>query len=115
MKRHLFIMALALAPTTVLAGEKLVATNYYVTETQTWPTAEKAGYWMVNFQGVSEVSQGPLDTLAIECNGAGFWSAGGLSGNGICVHGSGDDTFVLRWDVKKGSKVNSWRILSGKG
>ena len=115
MKKFMFILALAMAPSTVFAGEKFAATNYYVTESKTWPTGEKAGYWMVKFAGVSEVSQGPIDTLAVECNGAGYWGAGGVTGNGICVHGTGDDTFVLHWQADKGAKANAWKILSGKG
>ena len=36
-------------------------------------------------------------------------------GEGICVHGAGDDTFVLRWEAIPGGKSNSWKVLSGKG
>jgi len=115
MKKAPFILALALLPTVGLAAEKFTATNYYVTESHTWPTTQKTGYWMVRFTGVSQVSQGPVETLGVECNGAGFWGADGISGNGICVHGTGDDTFVLRWDTQPGATENTWRILGGTG
>lgn len=116
MKMLLFALALVLAPAPgALAGEKVVATNYYVTESKAWPTGEKTGYWMVRFTGVSEMLEGPIDTLAVECNGAGFWDASGATGNGICVHGTGDDTFILRFDARAGGVPNSWKILSGKG
>ena len=118
MKNLRSILALALLASTASAasaGEKFAATNYYVTETKTWSTGEKTGYWMAKFTGVSQVSQGPVDTLSVECNGAGYWGTGGVSGNGICVHGTGDDTFVLRFDVREGAKDNSWTILSGSG
>ena len=77
MKKLLLILAMGLTPTATLASERMAATNYYVTETKTWPTAEGAGYWMVEFTGISQVTKGPLDTAAIECNGAGFWGAEG--------------------------------------
>ncbi len=118
MKKLQFILALALLPATmsaVSAGEKFAATNYYVTDTKTWLTGEKTGYWMSKFTGVSQVLHGPVDTLAVECNGAGYWGTGGVSGNGICVHGTGDDTFVLRFEAQAGAKTNSWKILSGRG
>ena len=115
MRKLLISLAICMAPTLVHAGEKFAATNYYVTETKAWPTQEKAGYWMVKFSGVSETTAGPVGTLPVECNGAGFWSKTGATGNGICIHGSGDDTFILRWDATPGSKPNSWKILSGKG
>ncbi len=118
MKKLQFILALALLPATmsaVSAGEKFAATNYYVTDTKTWLTGEKTGYWMSKFTGVSQVLHPPVDTLAVECNGAGYWGTGGVSGNGICVHGTGDDTFVLRFEAQAGAKANSWKILSGRG
>ena len=87
MTRFLIITVAVLSTSMALAGEKLAAINYYVTETKTWSTDEKAGYW----------------------------GADGVSGNGICIHGSGDDTFALRWNADSGSKVNIWKILSGKG
>ncbi|NNF79761.1 MAG: hypothetical protein HKN05_17190 [Rhizobiales bacterium] len=115
MRKVLITLAICLAPTLVHAGENFAATNYYVTETKAWPTGEKAGYWMVKFSGVSETSAGPIATLPVECHGAGFWSKEGVGGDGICTHGSGDDTFILRWEAIPGAKSNNWKILSGKG
>ncbi len=113
MIKPLIALGIALLPLAGASAEEFAATNTYVTETQTWPTGEKDGYWMVKFSGVSQVLAGPVETMAVECNGAGFWSAEGIVGNGICVHGSGEDTFVLRFDNKPGS--NTWEILSGTG
>ncbi len=115
MKKFQLILVLAFLASsvpTVSAGEKFTATNYYVTDTKTWLTGEKTGYWMAKFSGVSQVLQGPVDTLAVE---SGYWGAGGVSGNGICVHGTDEDTFVLRFEAREGVKANSWRILSGRG
>lgn len=113
MIKPLIALGIALSPVAVASAEEFAATNTYVTETKTWPTGEKDGYWMVKFTGVSQIAKGPIETMAVECNGAGFWSAEGIVGTGICVHGSGEDTFVLRFDNKPGS--NTWRILSGTG
>ncbi len=115
MRKLLITLAICMAPTLAHAGEKFAATNYYVTETKAWPAGEKAGYWMVKFSGVSETTAGPVSTLSVECNGAGFWGRDGVSGTGICVHGTGDDTFILRWQANPGGKANNWTILSGKG
>ncbi len=109
----IFACFLALTPVTVLAADAFKATNTYVTETQAWPVDEASGYWMVAFEGVSQVIEGPIDTMAVECHGAGFWGPEGLNGNGICLHGEGDDTFILRFDNKPSG--NTWEILSGTG
>ena len=112
MKILTFIM-LAIAPIAAQAEDKFKATNVYVSESKAWPIDQSTGYWMVEFHGVSQVSEGPIDTLAVECHGAGFWGAEGLDGNGICIHGEGDDTFMLRFDSKPDG--NTWAILSGTG
>jgi len=106
-------LVLTLAPMAAPAAEKFAATNTYVTESQTWPVDDTSGYWMVAFKGVSQVTEGPVETMAVQCNGAGFWGPDGLDGNGICVHGDGDDTFILRFDSQPGG--NTWEILSGAG
>lgn len=113
MLKILIVLGITLSPAIGQAAEKFTATNTYVTESKAWPTGEKSGYWMVKFTGVSQVTAGPIDTMAVECHGAGFWGASGLDGNGICVHGVGDDTFILRFDTN--SPKNTWQILTGTG
>jgi len=113
MFRILIVSGLLLTPFMAQSAENFTATNTYVTESKVWPTGEKAGYWIVKFSGVSQVTEGPVDTSAVECHGAGFWGASGANGSGICIHGTGDDTFILRFDT--GSPENTWQILSGTG
>ncbi|MEP1208437.1 MAG: hypothetical protein ABJM29_10615 [Rhizobiaceae bacterium] len=113
MMKHFVAILLAVAPMSAQAGEVFKATNTYVTETQAWPVDQKSGYWMVAFKGISQVTEGPVDTMGVECHGAGFWGDDGLKGNGICVHGEGDDKFTLRFETQPTG--NSWTILSGTG
>lgn len=111
--KKLIAFVFALVPMAASAAEKFEATNTYVTETQLWPVDESSGYWMVKFQGVSQVTEGPIESMAVECHGAGFWGSKGLAGNGICMHGDGEDTFILRFDTEPNG--NTWQILSGSG
>ena len=97
------------------AAETFTATNYYVTSTEALPIDKKSGHWSLTFDGISEVSAGPVDTMAVTCRGSGFWSAKGVSGQGYCVHGSGDDTFTLRWEAVAGASENRWQVLAGTG
>ena len=113
MIKPLIALGIVLLPVAAASAEEFAATNAYVTETKAWPITTKDGYWMVRFEGVSQVTKGPIETMAVECNGAGFWGAEGIVGNGICVHGSGEDTFILRWDADGPSRT--WEILSGTG
>lgn len=116
MKKLIFtITATVLMAVGADAGEKFVATNYYVTKTNAMPIDEKSGFWIAKFEGISNVSSGPVDTMAVSCDGAGFWDINGVSGQGICVHGTDDDTFTLRWEALPGAVENQWEILSGKG
>lgn len=113
MIKPLIALGIALSPVAAASAEEFAATNTYVTETQAWPISAKDGYWVVKFTGVSQVAKGPIETMAVECNGAGFWNAEGVVGNGICVHGSGENTFVMRWDAD--GPIRTWEILSGAG
>lgn len=114
--KHVFpMLALVLAPASALAAEKVVLTNYYVTDTRTYPTGEKTGYWEVTFTGISEATAGPLDTMPIECHGAGYWGAEGPWGDGMCVSGAGDDLIFWLWEAPKGGEANTWEIVGGTG
>jgi hypothetical protein len=111
--RTLCALGLALLPIAAQAADNFTATNTYVADTQTWPIDKNTGYWTVTFNGVSQVTEGPIDTMAVECHGAGFWGPEGIVGGGICLHGSGDDTFILRFD--NAPDGNTWEIQSGSG
>jgi hypothetical protein len=108
-------MVLLLFPFTAFAGEKVKGTNFYVTDVQNWETGDGTGYWIFHGEGVSNSMEGPLGTNALECHGAGFWDKEGSWGEGICVHGAGDDTRISSWKRGKGEKVGQWKILSGTG
>ena len=102
-------------PLTALAGEKVKGANYMVVDSQNWQTGEKSGYWMINAQGVAQYAEGPFETAAVECHGAGFWDAEGSSGEGICVQSEGDDTRTSSWKRGKGEELGHWEMLGGTG
>ncbi len=115
MKISWLVLSLALLPSTALAGEKVAGTNYYVTEALTVPFDETSGYWRVDFSGVGEVTEGPLETSAVTCHGAGYWDEKGPYGDGVCIFGVGEDTFIWRFEAKQGSKANRWAIVGATG
>ena len=115
MKRFALYLVLALVPQTALAAEKVTGTDFFVVEQQNWETGDNAGYWIWHGQGVSQPHAGPLESEAIECHGSGFWDQDESWGEGICVHGEGDDTRTSSWKKEKGEERGQWKILSGTG
>jgi len=111
----MLLMVLLLFPLTAIAGEKIRGTNFFVVDDQSWETGDGSGYWIWHGTGVSQVNEGPLETDAIECHGAGFWDKDGSWGEGICVHTAGDDTRTAYWKEDKGQEVGQWNYLSGTG
>ena len=116
MKRlMLLFLVLFFFPMTAIAGEKIKGTNFLVVDQQSWKTGEGTGYWIWHGKGISNSVLGPLGTDPIECHGAGFWDKDGSWGNGICLHGDGDDTRTSDWKRDKGQKVGQWKTFSGTG
>ena len=115
MRRFALYLVLALIPQTALAAEKVKSTDFFVVDQQDWETSDNAGYWIWHGKGVSQPHAGPLESEIIECHGAGFWDADDSWGEGICVHGEGDDTRTSSWKREKGQKMGQWKILSGTG
>ena len=116
MQRLMLFLVLLLIPLTAIAGEKVSGTDFYVVDEQSWETGDGSGYWMWHGKGVSQIHEGPLETVAVECHGAGFWDNDGSWGEGICVNGAGDDTRMLHWKTEKSQKMmGQWKILSGTG
>jgi hypothetical protein len=134
----MLFVVLLLFPLTAVAGEKISGTNFFVVDGQEWETGDGSGYWMWHGTGVSRTLEGPGDTNAIECHGAGFWDEEGSWGEGICVEtigedgagfwdeeGSwgegicvetiGEDTVTSDWKEEKGQDVGQWNFLSGTG
>ncbi|MCP4330237.1 MAG: hypothetical protein GY791_17570 [Alphaproteobacteria bacterium] len=115
MKRMTLAVILMLFPLTALAGEKVSGTNFLVSETDNWQTGENSGYWVFEGTGVSHSPDSVFGTEAIECHGAGFWDESGTWGEGICLHGDGDDTRTSSWKRDQGKSVGHWKLLSGTG
>ncbi len=109
MKRLMLLMVLLFFPLTAIAGEKISGMNFFVVDDQSWETGDGAGYWIWHGTGVSQVNEGPLETDAIECHGAGFWDKDGSWGEGICVQTAGDDTRTAYWKEEKGQEVGQWK------
>jgi hypothetical protein len=115
MKRVALILVLLLFPLTAVAGEMVKGTIYFVADQQSWKTGEGTGYWIWHGNGISQSVEGPLGTGTVECHGAGYWDGNGSWGEGICVHGAGDDTRTTGWKRDKGQKVGQWKNLFGTG
>ena len=115
MKRLTLYLVLVLLPVTALAGEKVKGTDFFVVDEQSWKTGNNTGYWIWHGKGVSQPLSGPFESEVIECHGAGFWDKDDSWGEGICMHGSGDDTRTTGWKRDKGQKVGQWKILTGTG
>lgn len=109
------IVTLSLSPLSSFAGETAKGSNFLVLDNQAWPTGQKSGFYQFNGAGISNVEAGPTETVAIECHGAGFWGGKGNRAEGICLHGSGDNTYVSSYKMEVGAKSGQWKILGGTG
>ena len=115
MKRLMVFLVLLLFPLTAIAGEKISGTIFFVEDEQSWETGDGSGYWMWHGKGVSQMHEGPLESTATECHGAGFWDKDGSWGEGICVDTAEDGTATSDWKMDKGQEVGQWKYLSGTG
>lgn len=115
MKQLAFFLVLILCPVNAFAAEKTKGTDFFVVTQESWETGEETGYWIWHGKGVSHPQTGPFETEEIECNGAGFWENEISWGEGICIHGTGDDTRTTHWKREKGEELGHWEIVSGTG
>lgn len=115
MIRAITFLLMMLFSLTAFAGEKVKGTNFFNVNQENWQTGEKDGYWIWHGRGVSHSLEGPLETISVECHGAGFWNAESSWGEGICVHSSGEDTRTSHWKRDKGQELGQWEMLSGTG
>ena len=115
MQRLILFLVLLLFPLTAIAGEKIRGTNFFVEDEQSWETGDESGYWMWHGKGISQMHEGPLESTAIECHGAGGWDKDESWGEGICVETVGDDTHTSGWKRDKGQELGQWKYLSGTG
>ena len=105
----------ALSPIANVAAENANGQNYLVPDNQSWPTGLEQGFYQSNGSGVSNIINGPTETAAINCHGAGFWGVKGNRGEGICLHGSGGNTYTSTYKIDQGSKEGRWEIVGGTG
>lgn len=115
MKRAMLYLLLIVFPMTAFAGEKVKGTDFFVVEEQNWETGNDTGFWIWQGKGVSRPHSGPFESEPIQCYGSGFWDKDNSWGEGICLHGSGDDTRTTSWQKGKDEKVGRWKILIGTG
>ena len=111
----LILFALA-APTGLFAGERVSATNFYVVNQEIFPAGPNLWFWTEDNAGSYTVTEGPLDPGFARCVGSGFSGVhgAGVSGDGVCIYGEGEDTFTMTWKIE-GFGKNSWRIVDSTG
>ena len=115
MKIQHLVLFLMLSPITSFAGDTAKGTNFLVLDNQSWPTGEKSGFYVFSGKGVTKAIEGPIETIAVECHGSGFWDQNGSRGEGICLHGTGDDTYTSSYKREIGQSSGQWIIIEGTG
>ena len=115
MRKFALAATLALLPGSLLAGEKISGTDYFVVTQESWETGEGSGSYEWRGEGVQQPTTGPLEPGPIECRGSGFWSETGSRGEGICIAGAGEDTRTYRWWREQNAEVGHWVVLSAGG
>ena len=112
--RHL-VLFLMLSPIASFASDMAKGTNFLVLDNQSWPIGENAGFYMFNGKGIANPIEGPTEAIAVECHGSGFWNQNGSSGEGICLHGTGDDKYTTSYKREAGQPSGRWTIIEGTG
>lgn len=107
------LFILSLLPCAAIAGERVAGTNSYVLKQDTWQL-NTGTYWRQENNGTFDVTEGPIDSGFVQCIGAGFGSANGPNGTGICVFGFGEDTFTWSWKTN-GVSPNTWLVVGATG
>ena len=113
MVRAAMFFLILLVPGLAISGERISGTNTYVIHQDTW-NMPNLTYWRQDNIGTFSVKEGPLDPGFVRCIGAGFGGPTGVSGGGICIFGSGDDTFTWSWERHK-SGPNTWKVVDATG
>lgn len=114
--RYLLILFALVVPTGLLAGERVSATNYYVVNQELFEAGNSVWFWTEDNVGSFTVNEGPLESGFSRRVGSGFSgpSGAGVTGEGICIYGEGEDTFTMTWKVESFGK-NNWIIVEGTG
>lgn len=101
------------APAYGFAGERVAGTNSYVLNEERFH-AGNLTYWRQDNNGVYEVTEGPIRPGFVRCIGAGFGGPAGVTGDGVCIYGEGEDTFTWRWEAHAGAP-NTWEVVGSTG
>lgn len=113
MVRTLTFLVILCLPFCAAAGERVAGTNSYVIHQQNWHAGDMT-YWRLDNAGTFDVSAGPLTPGFVRCIGAGFGSARGVTGEGICIFGKDDDTFTWHWEAHRDGP-NTWEVIDATG
>ncbi|MAM63052.1 hypothetical protein [Maritimibacter sp. UBA3975] len=118
MKWILICALAAIVPCAASAGERIAGTNSYIVKEDRWPI-DYGTYWRQDNGGTFSVTEGPLEDGFVQCIGAGFGTAGGSRGEGICVFTTGDfaqsiDTFTWEWTIVSTAQ-NAWKVIGATG
>lgn len=117
MRTFLIFALWACAPNMAVA-DRIVGTNTYIVREETWPY-DFGAYWRQDNGGTFAVSEGPLEDGFVRCIGAGFGTASGTRGEGICIFTTGDftksvDTFTWEWHIVSTGQ-NAWTVIDATG
>ena len=106
-------LMIAVLPILANAGERVVVTNSYVRDIESWPVKDGT-FWRQNHFGTFKVKEGPITDGLVNCIGSGFGGASGVRGEGICIYELTDGTFTMTWQSIPGAP-NNWQIGLGTG
>jgi len=109
MPRFLILIVLLLVPHSLVAGDRVSATNFYVLNQEDINVGGVV-FWQQDNAGTFKVSEGAIEAGFVRCLGSGF----DFDGGGICIYGTGPDTFTMRWKVT-GFGMNRWHIIDATG
>jgi len=113
MKNLITALTFLLAPTFVLAGERVSGENSYARKEQNWQLNNSV-YWQQTNVGTFTVTEGPLDPGFVDCLGAGFGRAEGVRGEGICIFENAEGSFTWTWQAIPGA-LNQWQVAAATG
>ncbi|MCG6902744.1 MAG: hypothetical protein LJE68_08685 [Rhodobacter sp.] len=117
MKTLILAALCLLLPAQIWAAERVVGVNTYVRKLESWPLDQQGTlgvYWRQNNYGSYKMTLGDIGPGIVECIGAGFGTAAGVRGEGICLFEADGATFTMTWQTNPGD-LNTWQIVSGTG
>lgn len=105
-----------------LTGAIATAEEHRIELNNTYPLDEEMFiledriFHAVDNDGWFEVVEGPFTDGPARCLGSGFSFKDGTNTiSGLCVFGSGEDTFTMSWRAGQQGAANTWEIVMGTG